>query len=80
MSSFAFAGVNTIASFYFTSIGKAKESAIISASRGLVVLMIAIFTLPALLGITGVWLVSLTTESVTLLFSLLYIKRYKNEK
>ena len=75
MSSFVFAGINTIASFYFTAVGKAKESAVISASRGLVVLMIAIFILPALLGITGVWLVSLTTESVTLIFTLIYIRR-----
>ena len=75
MSSFVFAGINTIASFYFTAVGRAKESAVISASRGLVVLMIAIFVLPALLGITGVWLVSLTTESITLIFTLVYIRR-----
>lgn len=75
MSSFAFAGINTIASFYFTAIGKAKESAVISASRGLVVLMIAIMILPQLLGITGIWLVSLTTETVTLLFTVMYIRK-----
>ena len=72
MSSFAFAGMNTIMSFYFTAIGKAKESAVISASRGLVILMIAIFTLPKVFGITGVWLVSLTTETVTLFISIYY--------
>lgn len=75
MSSFLFAGINTIASFYFTAIGKAKESAVISASRGLIVLMLAILILPALFGITGVWLVSLTTETVTLLISVWYIKK-----
>lgn len=75
MSSFAFAGINTISSFYFTAIGRAKESAVISASRGLVVLMIAIAVLPALLGITGVWFVSLTTETVTLFFSLFYMRQ-----
>lgn len=73
MSSFAFAGINTIVSFYYTSIGKAKESAVISASRGLVVLLIAIFTLPMLLGITGVWLVSIVTEFITLLLSAYYM-------
>lgn len=75
MSSFVFAGVNTIASFFFTSIGKAKESAVISASRGLVVLMIAILVLPKLFGINGVWIVSLTTETITLLFSLFYMRK-----
>ena len=34
--SFLFSGINAITSFYFTSIGKAKESAIISSARGLV--------------------------------------------
>ncbi|MDD3334014.1 MAG: MATE family efflux transporter, partial [Eubacteriales bacterium] len=43
--SFLFMGFNAIGSFYFTAIGKAKESAVISASRGLVVLLACIFTL-----------------------------------
>lgn len=72
-ASFLFSGVNTISSFYFTSIGKAKESAIISSSRGLVVLLICIFTLPPLLGMTGVWLVAPITEAITLFISLYFI-------
>lgn len=75
MSSFAFAGINTIASFYFTAIGRAKESAVISASRGLVVLLAAIMILPVLFGINGVWCVSLTTEAATLVLSIVYMKR-----
>lgn len=75
MCSFAFAGANTIISFYFTSIGKAKESAVISAMRGLVILMIAIFILPKFFGITGVWFVSLVTEMITLIFSITYITK-----
>lgn len=71
--SFLFSGVNTISSFYFTSIGKAKESAIISSSRGFVLLLICIFTLPPLLGMTGVWLAAPITEAVTLLISLFFI-------
>lgn len=73
MSSFVFAGINTIVSFYFTAVGKAKESAVISSMRGLVVLLIAIFVLSFLFGITGVWMVSLITELVTLLFSIWYM-------
>lgn len=37
--SFLFSGINTIASFYFTSIGRAKESAMIFSARGVVVLL-----------------------------------------
>lgn len=71
--SFLFSGINAISSFYFTSIGKAKESAIISSARGLVILLICIFTLPPLFGMTGVWLVSPMTEFLTLILSLFLI-------
>lgn len=73
MFSFPLAGFNTILSFYFTSIGKAKESAVISSSRGIVVLLICIFTLPVIFGITGVWFVGPVTEGVTILLSLMYM-------
>lgn len=76
--SFLFSGVNTITSFYFTSIGKALESAIISFSRGLVVLLICIFTLPQLFGMIGVWLVAPITEILTLLLTFHFI--YKEKK
>lgn len=78
--SFLFSGINTITSFYFTSIGRAKESAIVSASRGLVVLLICIFTLPFLLGMTGVWLVSPITEVITLVISFNFIHKESSEK
>ncbi len=76
--SFLFSGINTITSFYFTSIGKAMESAIISSARGLVILLICIFTLPPLFGMTGVWLVAPITEGITLFLSLFFI--YREEK
>ena len=75
--SFLFSGINTISSFYFTSIGKAKESALISSARGLVILLICIFTLPQLYGMTGVWLVSPITELLTLMLSLYFIEKEK---
>lgn len=73
--SFLFSGINIITSFYFTSIGRAKESAIISAARGLVVLLICIMTLPPLLGMTGVWLVAPITEAVTIILSAILIRQ-----
>lgn len=65
MVSFLFCGVNSITSFYFTATGRAFQSAIISFSRGLVVLLACIFALPALFGMTGVWLAAPVTEAVT---------------
>jgi len=73
--SFPFSGFNAITSFYFTSTGRAVESAVISTSRGLVVLLACIFLLPAVWGMTGVWLAAPVTEAVTLAVSLFYIRR-----
>jgi len=73
--SFLFSRINTITSFYFTSIGKAKESALISSSRGLVVLLLCIVTLPALFGMTGVWLVAPVTEAITIVLSYYFIRQ-----
>lgn len=77
MVSFLFSGINVIASFYFTSIRRAKESAVISSARGLVVLLVCIFTLPAWLGMTGVWLVAPVTEGITLLITVYYLRQNK---
>lgn len=73
--SFLFSGVNVITSFYFTSIGKAKESALISSARGLVILLICIFTLPSWFGMTGVWLVAPVTEALTIVLSFILIRQ-----
>lgn len=71
--SFLFSGINAITSFYFTSIGKAKESAIISSSRGLVLLLVCIFVLPLWFGMNGIWLAAPVTEGVTFLLSMFFI-------
>lgn len=66
MVSFFFSGINAIASFYFTATGRAWESAVISFSRGLVILLACIFCLPVLFGMMGVWLAAPVTELATL--------------
>lgn len=76
--SFLFSGINIITTFYFSSIGKAKESALISSSRGLVVLLVCIFTLPTLFGMTGIWLVAPITEAFTIVVSFILIRRSEN--
>lgn len=79
MLSFLCMGINSITSFYFTSIGKAKESAVISSSRGLVVLLACIFILPILFGMTGIWLAAPVTEGITLIISTVFIIMDKNK-
>jgi Na+-driven multidrug efflux pump len=80
MVSFFFSGTNAITSFYFTSIGKALESAVISMSRGLVVLLACIFVLPAWFGMTGVWLAAPVTEAVTICISWWMVRRESQNK
>lgn len=77
---FLFSSINILMSFAYTSLGKAKESAIISASRGLVILALAILVLPILLGAQGVWFVYPSTEFLTLIITYtLYRKETINE-
>lgn len=75
MVSFFFSGINAIASFYFTATGRAFQSAAISFSRGLGVLLVCIFLLPALFGMTGVWLAAPVTEVVTLGITVVFLQR-----
>ena len=74
-SAFLWQGFNAISSFYFTSTGRALESAVISLSRGLVILLICIFTLPVWFGMTGVWMAAPVTEAVTLGITGWYLHR-----
>lgn len=75
MVSFFFSGINAVTSFYFTSTGKALASAVISLSRGLVVLLACIFILPVYWGMTGVWLAAPVTEGITLWISAWMVRR-----
>ena len=71
--SFLFSGINTITTFYFTSIGRAKEAAVISTLRGLIILLICIFTLPVIFGMMGVWMVAPVTEVITIPICLYFL-------
>lgn len=77
--SFIVTGFNVISSFYFTSVGYAKESAIISSLRGLVLLTLNIFLLPLILGDSGIWLVPPVTELVTFTVALYFLKQINSK-
>lgn len=79
MVSFFFSGINAITSFYFTAIGKAFESAVISGARGLVVLLACIFVLPAVFGMTGVWLAAPVTEMITVGITVVFLRRDRRD-
>jgi len=77
---FGLISYNVLNSFYFTSMGYPKESAIISSSRGLIVLSIAIMILPKVLGILGVWLVAPVTELITAFIVYYFIRKLRSSR
>ncbi len=75
--SFIFTGYNIITSFYFTAIGFAKKSAIISSIRGLVLLTINIFLLPIIFGQNGIWLIASVTELGAFMVAMYFVQKNK---
>ena len=75
---FVVMGYDVINSMYFTSCGDARSSAIISALRGIVLLLVFTFILPAIFGMNGVWMAAPCTEILTAIVSLCLIRSQKN--
>lgn len=71
-------GVNIFASGFFTAYGNGIISAVISMSRGLVMVIGGIFLLGWLLGMTGVWLVPAFADATTMLLTFVMFKKYKD--
>ena len=72
---FLLCGLNILASSYFTAIGNAKISIIISALRGLVFVGIGILVLPAVFGIDAIWYDVPISEICTLSVSFWLVRR-----
>lgn len=77
--SFLICGFNIIKSGYFTSIGDARASIIIAASRGIVFVILGIMILPSLIGVSGVWLTIPFAEIVTIIISI-YLSKVSCKK
>jgi Na+-driven multidrug efflux pump len=63
--SFLPAALNMLASAYFTSVGDAKSSALISSLRGLVLIAALVLVLPLVLGDSGIWIALPAAELLT---------------
>lgn len=75
---FLFTGINVFASGFFTAYGNGIISAVISLSRGLVVVLIGAFTLPLIFKLDGVWFTIGFAEIVTLALSVFMFKKCKD--
>lgn len=76
-TAFFFMGINIVSSSFFSSIEKPMPSFLISISRGIALIIPALFILPHFLGMIGVWLVIPFTELATCLITLFMILNYK---
>jgi Na+-driven multidrug efflux pump len=72
---FLICGFNIINSGYFTAMGNAKASVIISASRGIVFIFLGINVLPMIIGMNGVWLTVPFAELITFIIGRYLVKR-----
>ena len=66
-SGFLFAGMNVVTAAYFSAVGKAKPSFLVSILRGMVLIVPLAFILAKAAGMTGIWLAFPITEAITCL-------------
>ena len=72
---FLFSGYNIFSSALFTALSDGKTSAVISFTRTFVFILLSLLTLPAIWGVTGVWLAIPVAEFVTLFLSIFFQRR-----
>ncbi len=75
--SYLLSGINILIAGYFTSINKAKQASIITALRGIILIIVLIYILPLVFGELGLWLTVPISETITLIISLIFLKRFK---
>ncbi len=76
-----FAGASIFISSYFTAIGDAKTSIIVSSLRGFVLIVIGLAIFPQIFGQDGVWYVTSFAEIVTFLVAVwLLVSKFKKSR
>ena len=76
---FLIMGYDVTNSMYFTSCGDAWNSAVISALRGIVLLLTFLLLFPAMWGMTGVWMAAPAAEGLTAIVSAYLIGKQKRK-
>lgn len=74
-TAFIIMGINMVSGAYFQSIELAKQSFIIAFCRGLLFVSICVFVLPLFIGINGVWLSVPIGELLTLIATVIFLKK-----
>ena len=71
-------GINIFASGFFTAYGNGQISAVISISRSLIMMIVGMFLLGWIFGMTGIWLTIAFAEASTLGLTFVMFRRYKD--
>lgn len=74
-----FIGFNVFASGMFTALSNGLISAVLAFSRSFVFMVIAMLILPALFGVTGVWLANPAAELASILLSAAMFLKYRKK-
>ena len=71
--SFIVVGINIFGSSFFTALGNGLISAILSFFRTLLFQVVAVFALPAIWGLDGVWFAIVTAELAALVLTVVFL-------
>jgi Na+-driven multidrug efflux pump len=77
--SFLFCGLNIFTSAAFTALSNGKLSAILSFLRTFGLITVLLFTLPNVLGVTGIWLAVPTAELITMIVALIFLHQNREK-
>ena len=72
-----FIGFNIFASGMFTALSNGVVSAVLAFSRSFVFMLITMLTLPAIMGVNGIWLATPAAELMALAFSAFMFVKYR---
>ncbi len=72
---FSLAGINILLVNYFSAIAQAMEAFVASILRGMIAITLCALTLSFLLGINGVWLSFLASETITFIVIMIMMKK-----
>lgn len=77
--SYIISGINIFASSFFTALNNGFVSAAISFLRTLVFQIAAIFILPSIFGLNGIWLAVVVAEVLALIVSIIFLVRNRKK-
>ena len=76
---FIFMGFNSFGSMFFTALNNGLVSSVIALFNTLIFVIIALFTLPMLFGLTGAWVATPAAEFLSILMTITFFKVMKKK-